>query len=333
MTLKARAWHLRAFVLLAGIAVLSACSGGGSPRTATPTTPPTTAPSSPNPVQPSFTPATPAAATATPAIPYEKQKVTYKSNDGFTLTGFLYKPSGSGPFPLIVWNHGSGESQPASGPPLFATAARMESDSDGVAEVLVRAGFAVMAPERRGQGESQGPYIQDVLAQRKQGSPVGPLFVAQMEGPQLADQLAGLTFAESEPFVDKSRLVVMGCSYGGIQTLLGAESGAYRVAVAISPAAESWDGDKPLQDRLRKAADTIQIPMMVIHPAADVSLEPGKVLGAEFDRLKKPFELKIYPLSGDPTADGHCFGSDGRGARIWGADAVRFITGVIGPVH
>ena len=35
-----------------------------------------------------------------------KKRVTFKSGD-LTLVGFLYKPEGQGPFPGIIWNHGS----------------------------------------------------------------------------------------------------------------------------------------------------------------------------------------------------------------------------------
>ena len=36
--------------------------------------------------------------------------ITFKSGD-FTLKGFIWKPEGPGPFPAILWNHGS-EKQP-----------------------------------------------------------------------------------------------------------------------------------------------------------------------------------------------------------------------------
>lgn len=54
---------------------------------------------------------------------------------------------GPGPFPAIVWNHGS-EKDPGRGPQF-----------DTVAKMFVPAGYVVFAPMRRGHGESQGPYI------------------------------------------------------------------------------------------------------------------------------------------------------------------------------
>jgi carboxymethylenebutenolidase len=251
----------------------------------------------------------------------QKQKVTYKNGD-LTLTAILFKPAGPGPFPAVVWNHGS-EQDPEN-----------SAQFDTIASVFVPAGYVVIAPERRGQSSSQGPYILDALAQvRAAGGPAAQAqyLVQQMEGTQLDDQLAGLTYLKGLSYVDESRIVVAGCSYGGIQTLLAAERGAgYRAAVAISPAAESWDSNKPLQDRLIKAVDGTTIPVFLIHPAKDVSLAPGMVLGAEFQRLGKPYQLKIYPPSGNDTFDGHCFGGFGPNVpRPWAADVVAFLAGAL----
>ena len=180
-------------LLAISVLTLAGCSGNGtrgsSPTTLSPfssTTVPNTSDSTNTATfAGAATPRT--GATPTPALPYDKHKVTYKSIDGYTLTGCFYKPPGDGPFPLIVWNHGSGEALSANGPPHLSTAAEMERDFDGVAAVLVPAGFVVMVPERRGQGESQGPYIEDFLAQKRQtkgSEPLGQLLVEQMQGPR-----------------------------------------------------------------------------------------------------------------------------------------------------
>src|SRR4051812_41944726 len=43
---------------------------------------------------------------------HNKQAVTFKSGQ-LTLAGVVYKPDGPGPFPIVVWNHGS-EKMPGS---------------------------------------------------------------------------------------------------------------------------------------------------------------------------------------------------------------------------
>src|SRR5262245_27795975 len=135
------------------------------------------------------------AATAQPA-PFNKQRVTFR-NGGLRLTGYLYKPDGRGPFPTLVWNHGS-EQDPGG-----------RAQIDSVAASFVPAGYVVMAPIRRGQGDSQGDYIQDRIAAafRESGPDAAErLMVELMGSEQLGDQLAGLAYAKTLPFVDTTRL-------------------------------------------------------------------------------------------------------------------------------
>ena len=140
------------------------------------------------------------------------------------------------------------------------------------------------------------------------------------------DQLAGLEWILKHlPYVDSSRLADIGCSYGGIETIFGAESGqGFKAAVAISPAAESWEGNKQLQDRLTQAMGNLNIPIFVIQPAKDASLEPSLNLGPALQAAGKPYGLKIFPPFGPEEAQAHCF--DGVGAQIWGSDVLTFLS-------
>src|SRR5262252_8910742 len=73
--------------------------------------------------------------------------VSFPSGD-LTLRGFLYKPEGEGPFPAIIWNHGS-EKLPGQQPDL--------------AKFYTKQGFVFFVPHRHGQGRSPGAYIQDLI--------------------------------------------------------------------------------------------------------------------------------------------------------------------------
>src|SRR5262245_55868429 len=94
-----------------------------------------------------------AALAATEAVaqtaPYNKQQVSITSA-GLKLVGYSYKPAGAGPFPTVIWNHGS-EKDPAGGGAQF----------DSAAAVFVPAGYAVFATVRRGHSGSEGTYIVD----------------------------------------------------------------------------------------------------------------------------------------------------------------------------
>jgi carboxymethylenebutenolidase len=250
------------------------------------------------------------------AGPPPATKVTFESG-GKILVGFLYAPAGgAGPWPALIWNHGS-EKDPGAGPQFGA-----------VASVFVPAGYVVFAPERRGHGESEGSYIVNRMKDtfRLQGKDAADrLTVRLLESEQLDDQLAALRYVKELPFVDSERIVVAGCSYGGIEALLGAESGAgYKAAISISPAALSWERNEYLQARLLKAVGRLSIPVLLIQPPEDASLGPSRVLGAEAARLGKPLTVKVYPATGPSKEQGHCFGG-ASGMHVWAEVAKAFL--------
>jgi dienelactone hydrolase len=247
---------------------------------------------------------------------FSKERVTFKS-DGLTLVGFLFKPDGPGPFPGLIWNHGS-EKSPGT-----------MRQYDAVAAIFVPAGYVVFAPMRRGHGDSEGPYIMDQLRRGQEQHASASLAVRLLEGEHLDDQLAGQAYVKRLSYVDPQRLVVAGCSFGGIETLLAAERGAgYRAAVAISPGAQSWNGNAPLRDRLVLAVRKAEIPVFLIQPPQDASLEPSRVLGAELERRGKPNAVKVYPPDMPPDEQGHCFGG-ARGMHVWAQDVLTFFAGAL----
>jgi dipeptidyl aminopeptidase/acylaminoacyl peptidase len=252
---------------------------------------------------------------------FNKQRVTYLDGQ-LTLVGFVYKPNGPGPFPTVVWNHGS-EKDPGS-----------QRQFDSVAEIFVPSGYAVFAPTRRGHGASEGVYIDDAVnALRQKGDMDGAarLMVRLLETEQLDDQFAGIAYAKKLPFVDTSRMAVAGCSFGGIQTLLAAErGGGFKAAFPISPAALTWDKNPEIRRRLIAAVKKITIPVLLIQPPKDPSLEPALVLGQEAKKMgKTSFTTKVYPSTMPDSEQGHCFGG-AKGMHNWAAEALAFFNEVLG---
>jgi carboxymethylenebutenolidase len=248
------------------------------------------------------------------AIPL-RQPVTFNAGD-HDLHGVLFRPQGDGPFPTLIWNHGS-EKAPGVTP-----------EFESVASIFVPAGYVVFAPVRRGHGYSKGRYIVDVMQQtlKAEGAEAARRVVVQLlETEQLDDQLAGLRYAKQLAFVDPNRIAVAGCSYGGIETLLGAERNVgYKAAISISPAGLSWNQNPFLQERLIKSVRGITIPVLLLQPPKDVSLQPSRVLGEEAKRLGKPFTVKVYPDTGPEDEKGHCFGG-AKGMHVWAEDAKAFL--------
>src|SRR5689334_10909887 len=95
-------------ILIVGIAfALTACSAPPAATTAPAATAPAVNQTS------AIVPST-STPSATSAQPITGQKVTFTRGD-LTLVGYLFKPQGDGPFPAIIWNHGS-EQNPDQGP-------------------------------------------------------------------------------------------------------------------------------------------------------------------------------------------------------------------------
>jgi dienelactone hydrolase len=221
------------------------------------------------------------------------------------LRGYFYVPEGKGPFPAVLWNHGS-EKRPGGQPEL--------------AEFYTSHGFVFFLPHRRGQGRSPGTYIMEEI----QGSHADPAAAVQAQQVANDDVVAAMTWLRTQKVVDANRIVVSGCSFGGIQTLLAAEKGlGARAFIAFAPAAKSW-GNGVLQKRLENAVQSAKAPVFVLQAKNDFSTGPTEVLG----KIAKANggQAQIYPAFGNSPQDGHwAFATSGLGITIWQKDVLDFI--------
>jgi carboxymethylenebutenolidase len=231
------------------------------------------------------------------------------------LTALLWTPTGSGPFPAVLFNHGGN---------------RTESEkAQALGPVFAKHGYLFLYLFRRGYGLSadQGEFMRDILdreAQARGEEARKRLQLRLLTTDHLDDVMAGLGFLKRVANVDSGRVVVGGHSTGGQLTLLALERDkSVRAAVAFSPAAQTWEGSPELQKRLLAAARSIETPIFLTHPANDFSIVPGQKLSAELTRLRRPHELKIYPAVGDsPTAGHQAVYTD---IATWEPDVFRFL--------
>jgi carboxymethylenebutenolidase len=219
-----------------------------------------------------------------------------------TLHALLWRPEGAGPFPAVLFNHGSGDT-----PEIQAAQAA------AVGPVFARHGYVLLFVYRRGsglsadQGASAIELMDKELAERGRDAR-NTLQLELLQTDQLDDALAGLAFLRSLPDVDTRRIAVAGHSFGASLAILMAErDSAIRAAIAFSSSAASWDHSAPLRDRLIAAVDRTSVPIFFIQAENDYSIAPAKVLSAEMKRLGKPFGVKICPPVGKTAADGHSF--------------------------
>jgi carboxymethylenebutenolidase len=229
-------------------------------------------------------------------------------NGNLQLRELLGRPRGRGPFPAILFNHGSGRSRED-----LERLGPYEKQADILGPVFARHGYAFLYLFRRGVGLSadQGANSVDLmnaeLAAHGQEAR-NTLQLQLLENSEMSDALSGLAFLRALPEVDARHIALVGHSFGGSLTLLEAErDSALRGAVIFSGAGYSWERSPPLRARLLAAVGGITAPVFFIHAANDFSIAPGKALDAELSRLRKPHRLKIYPPAGQTAEDGHAF--------------------------
>jgi carboxymethylenebutenolidase len=224
------------------------------------------------------------------------------------LKAFLWKPTGPGPFPAVLFCHGSGgaDAGHTAGLPITEAAEKL-------APLFLKHGYAFMYLFRRGQGLSadQGPFMQNILqheetAKGKEARQHLQFVLASTD--HLDDVIAGLSFLKAAPAIDAKRVAIAGHSFGGQLTLLAAErDNTLRAAVAFAAAANSWERSSELRERLLTAVNKATAPTMLIDAANDYSTAPGYALAGELERLHKPHLLKVYPPVGRTSEDGHNF--------------------------
>src|ERR1700693_3910833 len=69
----------------------------------------------------------------------------FYSSGNLRIQAYLYKPDGNGPFPVVIYNHGSRDGRE-----------RVSVPFQYVGKMLTRTGYVVLVPERRGYGKSDG---------------------------------------------------------------------------------------------------------------------------------------------------------------------------------
>jgi dipeptidyl aminopeptidase/acylaminoacyl peptidase len=213
--------------------------------------------------------------------------------DGTGVHGWVLKPAGTGPFPVVLMVHG--------GP--FAHYGWTLFDE---AQVYVGAGLAVVMGNPRGSagyGESHGRSI-----------------VGDFGNLDSQDLLALLDTALEDPDLDGDRVGVMGGSYGGFMTTwLAGHTDRFRAAISerACNAFDSFEGSSDIgwffvpqyigTDPGRVTAqspfayvDRIRTPMLLIHSEQDwrCPIEQVQRLFVALKQRKVEVELLLFPGEG-----------------------------------
>jgi len=250
-----------------------------------------------------------------PSLLAVAETVTFPSGE-ITLHGELFRPAGTGPFPAVVYNHGS------------APGMMSKQAFDALGPVFANHGWVFLGPYRRGQGlsASAGAYIGDQIAaaEKAGGTSAGAAtMVRLLETDHLSDQLAALAWLRKQSFVQANRIAVAGNSFGGIETVLGVERGGYCAGIDSAGGAQSWADAPELQSIMTRAVRNAKAPIFFFQAANDFDLSPSKTLAAEMAKANKTYKLKIYSAYGDSPRDGHSFGY--FGSEVWAEDVFGFL--------
>ena len=217
------------------------------------------------------------------------EPVTYDARDGLTIPGYLTRPQGEPPFPMVVMPHGG----PVS---------RDYQAFDFMAQFLASRGYAVLQPNFRG---SSGYGVAFRTAGMRQW------------GLAMQDDLEdGTRVMIERGIADPERICIVGWSYGGYAALMGAvrtpelftcaaagapvtdiprmlkEDARFKFTTRNQPSIGHYQQDR---DTLRDNSpinnvDVIRIPILLLHGDADRSVPYGhsKRMAARLRKQRKP---------------------------------------------
>jgi dipeptidyl aminopeptidase/acylaminoacyl peptidase len=154
--------------------------------------------------------------------------VHFKSKDGTTVSGYMYKPTGYTPgkkYPAIVRPHGG---------PVWAYYAEFEH----LAQLLAANGYVVLFPNPRGSTGYGQDYCKAIWA--------------DWGNKDYQDDMAMVDYAIAQGIADPDKLGVGGWSYGGISTdfIIG-QTNRFKAAISGAGAAEFislWGHDQYQRD-------------------------------------------------------------------------------------
>jgi dipeptidyl-peptidase-4 len=224
---------------------------------------------------------------------------TLEADDGTPLNYQLMLPEGFDParqYPAVVYLYGGPGVQQQ-----VRKAWPIDGRLMGLNQVLARNGYVVFTLDNRGT-YNRGKAFEDHIYR-------------DMGHVEVRDQLRGLEWLKSQPFVDAGRVGVHGWSYGGYMTLmlLLKAPGAYAAGIAGAPVT-NWrlydthytehymgdpndgDGKYELSSPMTYAPN-LSDPLLIVHGMADdnVFFDHSVQMIEALQKAARPFEMMTYP--------------------------------------
>ena len=142
---------------------------------------------------------------------------TLTSQDGQTLHYRIIKPKdfdASKKYPVFVYTYGGPHAQVV-----------LNSWGRSIDQYMAQKGFIVFALDNRGSARRGVKFESPIYK--------------QMGTPEIADQLVGVDYLKSLPYVDGNKIGIFGWSYGGFMTLKAVtKTDAFAIGVSVAPVAD-----------------------------------------------------------------------------------------------
>ena len=232
------------------------------------------------------------------------ESIQVRTRDGFMMDAVMIKPPDFDPsrrYPVYQFTY--------AGPTQSVARNRWDGTQYMFHQMLAQQGMIVWMLDNRsasGRGvESQWPVY----------GRLGEL--------ELQDLEDGISWLKRQPYVDDSRIVLSGWSYGGFMTAYAlTHSASWAAGIVGAPVTDWRDYDTVYTEKYMKmpqnnadgyrrtaprfAADKLHGQMLLIHGIMDdnVHMQNSVQFAYELQKAGKPFELMMYPRSRHGITDG-----------------------------
>ncbi|GIZ52265.1 dienelactone hydrolase family protein [Noviherbaspirillum aridicola] len=221
----------------------------------------------------------------------------------------VFRPTGAGPFPVVVMNHGK-----ALGNPRNQNRDRFVV----LSREFVKRGYAVVIPMRKGFSKSSGDYVDPGCDMTAHG-------LAQAE--DLDDTMAWL---RAQPWADSQRVVVAGQSYGGLTALAfgthqnGGVRGLINFAGGLKMHGGSCRWEQSLVDAFAAFGKRSSLPSLWFYGQNDNHFGPELA-----SRLHQAYTqaggLAQLVAFGPFKKDAHGMSASRDGVQVWWPETERFL--------
>lgn len=269
---------------------------------------------------PAFTQSATAAKRGAAAAERREQILVPSPDRRTRMRTIVLRPRGAGPFPLVLINHGSTESE-------RGRAAMRDPSYPALAQWFVARGYVVALPQRPGHGRTGGPYLED------QGGCDRADF--RKAGLATADSIeTALRYMMGQSYVRRDKAIIVGQSAGGWGALALASRNPQGVVGVINFAGGrgGHSNDKPnnncAPDRLVAAAGnfgrTAHVPTLWIYTEND-SYFSTRLSRSMVDAYRAAGGIAEYRLLPSFGRDGHQLIEAPDGAEVWGKPIADFL--------